>query len=65
MNELAVDQRRVERQFAEAVREVFGRPLRIQVTIGAGGEPAGAVPADAPVPPVPPVGAVPVGRGRG
>src|SRR5580693_3580151 len=38
-------------------------------TVGAGdelgGAPDGAVLADAPVPPVPPVGEVPVGRGRG
>ena len=33
-----------DKQFAEAVRAVFGRPLRIQVTIGAGEEPAAAMP---------------------
>jgi DNA polymerase-3 subunit gamma/tau len=36
-----------DKQFAEAVREVFGRPLRIQVTIGAGGEPVAAMPSAA------------------
>ncbi len=33
-----------DRQFAEAVREVFGRPLRIQTTIGEAGEAALAPP---------------------
>ncbi len=36
-----------DKPFAEAVREVFGRPLRVQISVGETGEPPAALPATA------------------